>query len=261
MKILICSDLHLEFGQYQIPEMENEKDIVVVLAGDIGLAKRKTSYEMFIENTCDRFRNVIWIMGNHEFYRSNMPTTLAKIWNETLDHENLYVVENETVTIDDVAFVCSTLWTSFDNSNNITMYEAQLWMNDYQLIRTGPASEPWQRKLKPLDTLGLHLRAKEYIFPEITKQKENGKTVVVVTHHLPSFLSVPEDYKNDKLNGAYASELFEDIMDTQPHIWIHGHTHYSFDYQIGDTRVICNPRGYAPSDLNTNFNPEFIIEV
>lgn len=266
MKILICSDLHLEFGQHLIPKVENEKDTVVVLAGDIGLAKRKASYESFIENTCDRFKNVIWIMGNHEAYGTNLPTVLAKIWNATLDHENLYVVDNETVTIGDVAFVCSTLWTNFDNNNIMTMHEAELWMNDYKLIRTGPSSEPWRRKLKPLDTVSLHLRAKEYIFPEITKQKESGKTVVVVTHHLPSFLSVPEMFKGDSMNGAYASELFEDIMDTQPSVWIHGHTHFSFDYTIGDTRVICNPRGYCATannrgELNPDFNPEFTIEV
>lgn len=261
MQVLVLSDIHGEFGQFVIPEMENEKDIVVVLAGDVGLAKRPLSYEMFIENTCDRFRNVIWCFGNHEFYRANMPTAMAKVWNDTLDHENLYVIDNETVVIDDVAFVCSTLWTDFNNNNIMVMEQAGLWMNDYQIIRTGPPSEPWQRKLKPLDTLALHLRAKEYIFPEITKQKESGKTVVVVTHHLPSFLSVPEKFKGDKLNGAYASELFEDIMDTRPTIWCHGHTHFSFDYSIGETRVICNPRGYSPSDLNPNFNPTFTIKV
>jgi len=258
--------LHLEFGQHLIPEVKNEKDTVVVLAGDIGLAKRETTYNMFIENTCDRFKNVIWIMGNHEFYGDRLPTALAKIWNATLDHENLYVVENETVNIDNVAFVCSTLWTNFDNNNTMTMYEAGLVMNDYKLIRTGPSHEPWKRKLKPLDTLALHMQAKGYIFPEIVTQKENGKNVVVVTHHLPSFLSVPEEFRGDPLNGAYASELFEDIMDTQPDVWIHGHTHFSFDYMIGNTRVICNPRGYCATassrgELNPNFDPEFIIEV
>jgi len=262
MKILILSDIHLEFGYFFIPEMENEKEIVVVLAGDIGLVKKDYTYRDFINNTCDRFKNVIWVLGNHEYYGSNFPTTLTKLWNATLDHENLYVVDKETVVINDVAFVCATMWTNFDNCNVMTMESAKYWMNDYKAIRTGPIGESWKRKLEPMDTLKDHHKALEYIFPEITKQKENGKKVVVVTHHLPSFQSIPKKFRADDLNGAYASELFEDIMETQPNIWAHGHTHGSSDYMIGDTRVLCNPRGYKKeNELNKDFNDTFTIEI
>lgn len=260
-KILPLSDLHLEFSQFLIPETENEKEIVVILPGDVGLAKKEHTYRDFINNTCDRFKNVIWILGNHSHYYGNWPTTLTKIWNATLDHENLYVVEKETVIIDDVAFVCATMWTSFDNNNPITMYDAKQYMNDYHQIRTGPKDMPWKRKLTPSDTLADHNRAVAYIFPEIAKQKEAGKKVVVVTHHLPSFMSIPEEYKNDSLNGAYATELFEDIMATQPNIWVHGHNHSSMDYYIGKTRILNNPRGYVPTEINPKFNPILIIDL
>ena len=103
--------------------------------------------------------------------------------------------------------------------------------------------------------------AKEYIFPEIVKQKEDGKKVVVVTHHLPSFQSIPERFRGESLNGAYASELFEDIMETQPDIWCHGHTHGSSDYMIGNTRILCNPRGYHGHELNPDFNDSFTIDL
>jgi len=264
VKILFLSDLHIEFGDFIIPVMENEKETVVVLAGDIGLIKKSYTYEDFIANTCDRFKKVIWILGNHELYGTNMPTALAKLWNATLEHENLEVVEKETVVIDDVAFICATLWTSMDNNNIMTMNEAKLWMNDYKCIRTGPKAEPWRQKLAPVDTMADHLRAKEFIFPEIAKQKEADNKVVVVTHHLPSFLSIPEEFKGNSMNGAYASELFEDIMDSQPNIWCHGHTHGSMDYLIGDTRVICNPRGYVgrdADDLNDGFDPTFTVDL
>lgn len=261
MKILILSDIHLEFGYFFIPEVENEKETIVVLAGDIGLIKKDYTYRDFINNTCDRFKNVIWTIGNHEYYGANFPTALAKLWNATLDHENLYVVDKETVIIDDVAFVCATMWTNFDNCNVMTMEQAQYWMNDYKMIRTGPVDEPWKRKLKPMDTLKDHHKAVEYIFPEITKQKENGKKVVVVTHHLPSFQSIPEKFRGDDLNGAYASELFEDIMETQPNVWCHGHSHSSMDYYIGETRIINNPRGYVGQELNKDFNDTLTIEI
>lgn len=261
MKILILSDLHIEWGDFFIPDMENEKETIVVLAGDIGLVKKPYTYRDFIANTCDRFKKVIWIMGNHEFYGTNFPTALVKVWYATLEHENLEVVEKETIVVNDVAFVCATLWTSMDNNNVMTMNDAKLWMNDYKYIRTGPKCEPWRQKLAPLDTITDHRRAVEYIFPEIIKQKEDGKKVVVVTHHLPSFQSIPKQHHGDDLNGAYASELFEDIADTKPDVWIHGHTHGSSDYMLADTRVICNPRGYEGEALNPDFNHSFIIEV
>jgi len=260
MKFIVLSDIHLEFWFYFIPEMENEKEIVVVLAGDIGLIKKEHTYRDFINNTCDRFKKVIWVLGNHEYYGTNLPSALNKLWVATLDHENLYVVDKETIVIDDIAFVCATMWTNFDNCNVMTMELAQQWMNDYKRIRTGPECEPWRRKLRPMDILQDHREAVKYIFPEITKQKEDNKKVVVVTHHLPSFKSVHESLRTDNLNGAYASELFEDIVDTQPNIWIHGHTHFSFDYMIGETRVICNPRGYK-GDFNRDFVDTFIVEL
>lgn len=261
MKILILSDLHLEFGYFFIPDEENEDETVVVLAGDVSPVKNEQTYKDFINNTCNRFKKVIWIMGNHEFYGANFTTALTKVLKATHNHKNLHIVEKETVIIDNVAFVCATLWTNFDNNNQITMYDAGLWMNDYNKIRTGPKYEPWQRKLKPLDTLVDYNSAVRYIFPEIVKQKEAGKKVVVVTHHLPSFKSIPKEFRNDSLNGAYASELFEDIMDTQPDIWCHGHTHSSSDYMIGNTRIICNPRGYKGHEINLNFNHSFTIDL
>jgi len=178
LKIICLSDLHLCFGYFFIPKVEDEENTIVVLAGDIGLIKKEHTYRDFINNTCDRFKNVIWILGNHSYYGTNFPTALKKLYDATLDLENLYVVEKETVVIDGVAFVCATMWTNFDNNNIMTMNEAALWMNDYKRIRTGPKHEPWLRKLKPLDTLADHQLAVRYIFPEIITQKELGNKVV-----------------------------------------------------------------------------------
>jgi predicted phosphodiesterase len=261
MKLLILSDLHLEFDQFLIPEMEDEKDIVVILAGDIGIAKKPHTYLRFIDDTANRFHSVLWVLGNHEHYKGNFPTSHAKIFMQTVDYDNVFVLEKETHVIDDVAFVCATLWTDMDNNNPIVTYTAGLQMNDYRHIRTGPDSEPWRQKLRPIDTIADHLRAKEFIFDEIEKQKDDGKTVVVVTHHLPSFMSIHEMYKGSTLDGAYASELGEYIVMAEPKLWIHGHTHNSFDYTIGDTRIVCNPRGYLPKDPNLDFNATKVIEI
>jgi len=266
----LLSDLHLEFsqGQMTLTELPTDKDSVLVLAGDIGIGKRPTSYIEFLKDVAPRFKKVVYIMGNHEFYRGSVVTTLSKVWNQVLNDEldNVEVVENETVIVDNVAYVCSTLWADFDKGNPLTMNEAQMGMNDYKFIRTGPSvADAYQRKLNPSDTYTLNSKARNYIFSEIVKQKEAGNKVVVVTHHGPSWQSVSECYRGAyayaKLNGAYVSDLDNDILDTEPDVWVHGHTHHSFDYTIGNTRVLCNPRGYYKDELNPEFNPELVIGV
>ena len=262
MKIHLLSDVHTEFKWYFIPEMEDEENTVVVFAGDIGLAKRpETTYLDTIRNACKRFRHVFMVMGNHEFWRGSFNTTYAKIWNETLDFENFDLLEKETKVIDDVAFIGACLWTDMDKNNPIVMYEAEQVMRDYKRIRIGTDKAPYARKLRPIDTMADNLRAKEFIFPEIVKQKGAGNKTVVITHHGPTFLSVAEAYKGQLINGAYCNDLGNEICEYEPDLWVHGHTHYSFDYMVHNTRVVCNPRGYAPDDLNKDFKDTLILEI
>jgi Icc-related predicted phosphoesterase len=102
----------------------------------------------------------------------------------------------------------------------------------------------------------------KYIFENIKKQKAAGRKVVVVTHHAPSSLSIAPWYKDDHyINGGYHSKLENQILDTSPDLWFHGHMHNSFDYTLGDTRVICNPRGYYPEEINPDFKPGDVIEI
>jgi hypothetical protein len=88
--------------------------------------------------------------------------------------------------------------------------------------------------------------------------------VVVVTHHSPSKASIKPKYAGDNLmNGAYSSDLSEFILDNpQIKLWTHGHTHDVFDYMIGGTRIVCNPRGYKGYEERAEeFDPTFSVEV
>jgi len=270
MFIRAVSDLHLEFsyGDVRLNELPTDKDTVLILAGDIGIASKPHTYLKFFEDKANRFRDVIYILGNHEHYKGSFTKSKNRIKDTLAEFVNVSVIEKETIVIDGVAFVGATLWTDMNHHDCLCMNNSQLMMSDYSSIRFGPTAEPWKFNLKPVNTVEDHINAKHYIFKEIKKQKDVGNKVVVISHHLPSYLSLAQEFKGDtsggSLNGAYASELFEDIMDTQPNIWIHGHTHSSFDYKIGDTNVICNPRGYftlGGNYLNLDFNEELLLNV
>jgi Icc-related predicted phosphoesterase len=91
-------------------------------------------------------------------------------------------------------------------------------------------------------------------------QPFSGKTVVV-THHSPSSRSVAQRFAQDLLTPAFASNLEEMMGSHRVALWIHGHMHDPFDYEIFGTRVVCNPRGYAPFALTPSFRADFVVEV
>ena len=266
MLVRIMSDIHLEFseGNMHVPELATDKDTVLVLAGDVGLASKPHTYKQFFEDHANRFRDVLVILGNHEHYKGSFSTSFGRMKDNLAEFVNVTVLEKDSITIDNVTFIGATLWTSMNNHDTLCMYQSELTMNDYRTIRHGTVVEPWKRRLRPADTVLDHVNARHYILTEIEKQKEKGNKVVVISHHAPSYKSVSEEFKGDTINGAYATELFEDIMQHNPEVWIHGHTHNSFNYNIGKTNIICNPRGYHTESgqyLNKEFNSELLINV
>lgn len=263
MKLRIMSDLHLEFmdsvTDFVVPELPEDKDTVLILAGDIHLYKGLPAvFDMF----ADRFKAIVFVYGNHEYYKSNLPAVHGKVLAATTHLNNVHILDMDTVEIDGVHFVGATLWTDMDNHNSILMWDAQMQMSDYKHIRTGTDAEPWKFKLQPKHTISLHIKHKKYMFDKITELKEAGETVVAVSHHLPSYACIHGYYRGSDLNGAYASELWEDVDDAKPDLWIHGHTHESSDFMLTDhTRLICNPRGYWPDDMNHVFNVMLQVEI
>lgn len=280
MKFRLASDIHLEFGDFAFPSLPDDKDTVLLLAGDIAPIKRKSVYFEFITDAVNRFRKVVWIMGNHEYYGGSYDNAMTKLdgylveWLEDLEFDNyLHCINMETVDVgDDVVVVGATLWTDFDGQNPITMQKAKDYMNDYRVIRGGnDPNDYYKGTLRPEVTLREHLQAKVFIFEQCRKLKAEGKKVLVMTHHGPSRQSIHPQYKGDELNGAYVTELAYDIFDLDdqglaPDLWVHGHVHNTFDYQIGSTRVLTNPRGYVnvggrSRPENPQFDPELVIEL
>lgn len=127
-------------------------------------------------------------------------------------------------------------------------------MNDYKKIRVSPS----YRKLRSIDTAGIHYNSVNWLRDEIDRNQH--RKLVIVTHHAPSARSIPEKHRDDILSAAYASHLDDLVAKSNAEYWIHGHLHEQQDYLIGNTRVICNPRGY-PDEFNDNFIPGYTLEI
>lgn len=265
MFIRLFSDLHNEFSKFILPPLDTDKDDVLVLAGDIGVAKHMPTLDV-VKEWAPRFRKVIHICGNHEYYHGSLIRVKQKIREHYKDIPNLVLADDETVRVDNVSFVCSTLWTNFDKGSPWAMQAARQYLNDYNFIRTGPNQQnPYMKKINPLDILNLHHIGKDFMFNAVKEEKAIGQKVVCVSHHAPTTLSVHPRYGNDVINWAYVSDLSKEILDTQPELMVHGHTHSSFDYMVDQTRVVANPRGYQHPEAslpeNHDFNPTLRLEV
>ena len=166
------------------------------------------------------------------------------------------MLENESIKIKDTTFLCCTLWTNFElhGDPRIAGHEATQKLTDFKKIRLSPSF----RKLRSIDAASIHHRSVKWLKTEIEKLK--GEKFVVVSHHAPSEKSLPNEFKKDILSSAYASNLEELVKTSNAKLWVHGHIHAQQDYLIGNTRVICNPRGY-PDEPNHNFIQDLVVDI
>lgn len=268
MRLLVYSDLHLEFPaamqRFRVPA--GLAYDAVILAGDI---HRHTHAIAWAEQTFAG-KLIIYVMGNHEAYRAQLPGLIGELRKAAGEHGVTFLQCNEHVDQEHgVRFLGTTLWTNFalfgGAQAQACMLEAARCMPDFKIIEIGkapvaPDAMP-SAILKPSDTVKFFNQQKRWLAGKLAEPFA-GKTVVV-THHLPSAVSVAPRYRNDPVSAAFASKT--DKLVAQADLWIHGHTHDSFDYAIGKCRVVCNPRGY-PGKLedsveNRAFRDNFVVEV
>jgi predicted phosphodiesterase len=259
-RVLVLSDLHIEFGPLAVPQIDVD---LVILAGDIHVGPASPAWA---EKLARRLgAPVVLVAGNHEHYGSARQakggierTIEAYRAASAASDGRLFVLERESVEVAGCTVVGATLWSDFAlfGADRVAaaMQAAADEMNDFQLIA-------WRRGMRfaPAHARAEFERAEAFLESEIAKPRR--APLIVVTHHSPSFRSVPARFAKDLLSAAYSSHLDDLVERSGAAVWVHGHTHDSFDYTIGGTRVICNPRGYYGRELNRNFNPQLVIEI
>ncbi|AYB31936.1 metallophosphoesterase [Chryseolinea soli] len=248
MRIQVVSDLHQEFGSLDFSF--NNADLVI-FAGDVNLGTKGIEWIKSVIKDIP----VLYVLGNHEYYKGSFPKTLNSIKSQSID-TNVYVLENNSIVINDITFHGATLWTDFAllGDPKINGSICQQKMNDYKYIRRDPSFS----KLRSIDTYIIHQASLTWLKSslELTTTEKN----VVITHHAPSIKSIPEKLKDNILSSAYASDLESVILKYQPRYWIHGHIHTPANYQVGNTTVLCNPHGYINEPYN-GFDKNMIIEI
>jgi hypothetical protein len=261
LKLHILSDLHLLHCRMDPAEVLGD---VLVLAGDIGDGGCLRAIP-FAKNYRKAGKPVIYVPGNHEYYGKSMAAELRRLDRE-VRKAGIIFLYNRVRTLQGVRFIGTTLWTDFalDNRPEYSMNVGAACLGDFNCIFHN------KKLLRPIRTVGLHQRALRFL-ERAFAQTFSGPTVVV-SHHAPHPSSVHAKYIHSALNPCFASNLEPQLLRWRPALWVHGHMHDNFDYRIGDTRVVVNPRGYV-RELNLSdgshyrevenraFDPDLVLEV
>jgi Icc-related predicted phosphoesterase len=254
VRVQIFSDLHADVRPLR-PIRIGDGAEMVIAAGDTCEGAVQAFH--ILRGLVPRPLPIIMVLGNHEVYRRFWPDELAAARARAAEF-GIHLLENDVLTLGGVRFLGATLWTDYalfgaDRRAEV-MAACRQGMNDHRLI--GWRKDPWQR-FGPQQALALHQRSRAFLAAAMATPFD-GPTVVV-THHAPHRGSLHPHYASDPVSGAFVSDCEDLILQGAPSLWVHGHTHHSADYQVGATRIVCNPHGYGLE--NSSFDPALIVEV
>lgn len=259
LNVLIWSDLHEEFESFRPPDGPPPEGVEAILvAGDIWTEGRAVEV---LERAAEWGRiPVIFTPGNHDYYHSSILGSDARMERDAAGSDlDIRFLNPGVTTVGCCRVVAATLWTDYrlrrPGGDNWLERDACEWaMNDHERVVWDDDSP---RRLRADDLAGLHLRHREFV-ADVLSRSHDGPTAVM-THHAPSEMSMRHRGRERLVDHAYASNLEELILDHAPAVWIHGHTHNSEDYAIGDTRIWSNPRGYRGE--NQRFDPLKVFRI
>ena len=261
MRCHYISDLHLESQEFR---HELPRGDVLIIAGDLCHASaldpaRTDLYRVrqrdrvlhFIDAATSSFRHVLVVAGNHEHYDGVFEDTVPLLRQHL---PGVTILDNETIDIDGTLFFGATLWTDLAGRDETATETVRRGMGEYFFAKTRRANEAGEAdlaKLRPADTIADHDRSLGHLRSLAARRPR-----VIITHHAPSRHGLNPQHKGNGLDGAFASDLDGLIAELSVPFWVHGHTHIRKRYQIADTILLANCRGFDGKDISArSFSP------
>lgn len=297
LRIQIASDLHIEFFQEDdnLDFLIEPKAPILALLGDIGYACT-SQLRNFLLSQSDRFQEVWFLAGNHEYYNhhgTQYSVTEQNEWlrNVALERSNLRFLEQDRIEMrnQSIVVLATTLWSDIPDHY---LDQAEQFLNDYRLSYNHDPTDNTPRLLRANETRQWYrdnlewLRGElEVVFqknklvaqqqqqlPEKTNHPPPQTKVVVLTHHTPLMIgtSAPQ-YEGKDSTQCFSSNLQSLLVHPYSpiEVWACGHTHYNFDLSIEKknrsrknkaARVVSNQRGYQ-NRPKEEYRTDFVLEM
>ncbi len=251
MKIQYCSDLHLEFrenSRFLKAHPLEALGEVLLLAGDILPFPLHKQPSEFIDFVADHYNAVYWIPGNHEYYGFDLGEVASPLFEKI--RSNVFLVNNQVIPLNQLNLVCSTLWSHISPPNE---WDLQHCISDFSAIRFKG------RRFTPAHFNQLH--ETDLSFLKTALAANASATNIVVTHHVPTLLHYPEQYKGSFINEAFVTELHDFITGCGAACWIYGHHHTNTPaFTIGKTVLLTNQLGYVRDNEHGLFRSGAMLE-
>ncbi|MBT0810733.1 metallophosphoesterase [Litoribacter ruber] len=252
MRVQYLSDLHLEFPENREHLKQNPiKPLAeyLIIAGDLVPFRIMDRHTDFFDYLSDNFEQVYWLPGNHEYYHNDLSHRSGQLHEQI--RSNIHLINNRVIGKGNVKLIFSTMWSAIKPQNAFFLQQGLM---DFQTIKLN--GKPFSVE----DFNQLHINSLNFIKKEIPdgfKEK-----IIVVTHHVPTFIHYPEKYKTNILNEGFATELFPWIQTHGPNYWIYGHHHTNTeDFLIGDTLMLTNQLGYVAKGEHKCFQSGKVLEL
>ncbi len=251
--VTYLSDIHLEFYKRTIPYgIDLKGGDILCLAGDIGYPESDI-YFTFLSYCSPLFKYIFIIAGNHEYYKTathphkTIQSTNERIIEACNHYHNVHFLSDSSFHIPEynLNVIGTTLWTGGEPDLD-DMYQ----YNDFRKIN-GMGMPGHMERLHEMSLL--------FLKDTLQKYKHNNSTVLVLTHHLPSFQLIAPQYKDSGMNHLFATNLDYLFRDYTIHHWICGHSHYPMNKKIENTNVWMNPVGYPDENKDICWTASFEI--
>lgn len=228
--IQIASDIHLEFANVlnKMPKIKVKAPILALL-GDIGYPK-SAEYQQFIKDCSSKFKHVILIAGNHEYYTDSIDNVHEQINKIASQYTNVHFLQCESLELPDIipnhVILGCTLWVKFDEKHASKAMEQ---VNDYTWIST---DDELKVALTTKDTDLMYDKHLDFIMKQCEKAKLEKKKVIVLSHHCPTdYKTIDPNYFNE-ISYLMNYTNIEHLLQPPVTAWFFGHTHYNMDIMV-----------------------------